>query len=120
MEIIATSPDGDTQQLADTVRVANTVVSQSLGLMGKRPLQPGEAMLFTFRETRPRRVHTWFVRGTIDILWVSNEQLVAIETLSPWSIGGKHSADTIIELPAGTASDLDRDWTIRRHSTAGD
>lgn len=74
--------------------------------MGKRPLTAQEALVFRFAESGQRHIHTFFVRATIDVVWVERERVTAIETMRPWRVGTRAKADTVIELAAGGASDV--------------
>ena len=113
--------DGDEwQPLATSVRVADSTLSQAFGLMGRSPLQPDEAMVFRFDSVETRRIHTWFVRGELDVLWIVNEKLEARRRLSPWRIGPAEPADTIAELPGGAASGLEPGTAIRLVSEEAD
>ena len=67
------------------------------------PLADGEALVFRFSEARRRSVHTLFVRATIDVIWTVKEEVQRVETMRPWTLRRVATADTIIELPAGTA-----------------
>ena len=80
--------------------------------MGKQPLRPGEALVFPFGERSERPVHTWFVRGSIDVLWVEHEHVTSVETMKPWSYRRGNVADTVIELPAGSATSVEPGWIV--------
>lgn len=120
VRVIAQSEADDRHVLATDCHVARSRIAKSRGLMGKKPLQPDTALVFPFSSTAPRRIHTMFVRETIDVLWISQEQVTAIETMDPWSIGPKHRADMIIELPADTATSIDSGWIVRLDASSGD
>lgn len=98
--------DGDPMILAEKVERAEGFIAKGIGLMGRSPLEPGDALVFPFSETGPRHVHTMFVRAPIDVLWVERECVETIETMDPWSLGRRARADTIIELPAGQAREV--------------
>lgn len=120
MQLVHHPADGDPVVLADAVRSADGFIARTLGLMGRRPLEPGEAMLFRFGDAGRRQIHTMFVRGAIDVVWVEAERVRAVETFDPWSIGTTHRADTVIEFPAGTAEGVAPDdiLRVRRDSPA--
>lgn len=113
MQVIHCPTPGEELVLADQVSVADSMVRKSLGLMGARPPEAGEAIVMRFRGLGRRRVHSMFVRASIDVVWVHNERVTAVETISPWSIGYAEQADTIVELPAGAAADLSSGSVIR-------
>ncbi len=104
MQIRHHPDEGDSTVLADRVRIADGFVSRTVGLMGRKPLQPGEAMLFRFRRSGKRQIHTMFVRAPIDVIWIEAERVTGIETFEPWSLGATNPADTVVELPAGEAA----------------
>lgn len=105
--------NGGTTTLATDVRLADGFFEQRIGLMGKRPLRDGEALVFRFSEPSTRHIHTFFVRAPIDVVWVERERVRAIETMRPWRLGTRAVADTIVELPAGAAADVDVDDVLR-------
>ncbi len=116
MEVVHVGGAGEAV-LADDVSVADGPTVKMLGRMGRPPLEPGQAMAFRFREPAPRRVHTFFVRGGLDVIWIVRERVTATATLSPWRLGSRHRADTIVELPAGTADNVSVDDRIRLDRT---
>ena len=106
VEVRHTDKSGETRRLADRVRLRDGVIGKTRGLIGSRPLCDGEAMVFRFRRASSRNVHTLFVRDPLDVLWAETETVTHVSTMSPWSLGESAEADTIIELPAGTASSV--------------
>lgn len=105
--------NGSSERLATDVRLADSLLQKSLGLMGKRPLRDGECLVFRFGESDVRHVHTFFVRAPIDVIWVAGERVIAVETMHPWNLGRRHSADTIVELPAGAATGVSEGDIVR-------
>ncbi len=85
-----------------TARVADTLASRLIGLLGERAFPSGQGLWL-----RPcSSIHTFFLRFPIDVVYLT-EQLVVVKVVSyllPFrgSMGGRgvHSA---LELPAGTA-----------------
>lgn len=102
MQVVHTV-EGRESILADRLHFADSFLARTVGLMGRRPLEKGEAMVFRFDMTDDRQIHTMFVRAPIDVIWIEAERVTAIETFDPWSVGATEQADTVIELPAGTA-----------------
>lgn len=104
---------GKRRALATTVDLADSFVSQTVGLMGQSTVSDDYALVFEFGEpgfvyrvldTIPRRViHMLFVRTPLDVLWLRDEEVVKVATLSPWTGIGVAKADTIVELAAGSA-----------------
>lgn len=106
--------------LATSLRLADRPVSRFVGLMGQPPLTRDEAMVFRFPVVRSRRIHTWFVRAPIDVLWLQRERVTAIATLQPWTFGKTAPADTVIELPAGKAACVEIDDVVRLANRTSD
>ncbi|SDF18887.1 DUF192 domain-containing protein [Halorientalis regularis] len=104
---------GERRALATTVDLADSFVSQTVGLMGQSTVSDDYALVFEFGDpgfvyrlldTIPRRViHMLFVRTPLDVLWLRDEEVVKAATLSPWTGIGVAKADTIVELAAGSA-----------------
>ncbi len=98
---------GDQEQvLAAQVELADGLLAKAVGRMGRAPLEPGKATVFRFDTVAPRRVHTLFVRGALDVIWVARERVTHTATLQPWRIGPRYGADTVVELPAGEAAEV--------------
>ncbi|AQL42243.1 hypothetical protein BV210_05730 [Halorientalis sp. IM1011] len=114
--------EGERRALATTVDLADSFISQTVGLMGQSTLADDYALVFEFgdpgflyrlRETVPRRViHMLFVRLPLDVLWLRDDEVVKVATLSPWTGIGVAKADTIVELPAGSADGVDVGDTV--------
>ena len=98
-------------ELANQVSTANTFWSRFLGLLGRKDLPLGQALIIT----NCRQVHMFGMRFPIDILFCSADNLVLglVENLSPGQISKAfRSASYVIELPAGTLK--------RTHTVFGD
>lgn len=106
MRLVHHPDSGPSTILADRVRLADGPLSRARGLMGTTGLPHGEALVFRFRGVAPRRVHTLLVRGSIDVIWTTTETVRERRTMTPWSLGERNRADTVIELPAGAAEDV--------------
>jgi hypothetical protein len=98
----------DRRVLARNASRAATTRQKLQGVMFKPELPPGYGLVFPFEAAKPRGVHMLFVRVPIDVVWTVDEAVQAVETLSPWTGYAKHSADRIVELPAGAASEVAR------------
>lgn len=92
--------------LAGNVNLADGLLAKAVGRMGRAPLEPSQATVFRFDTAAPRRIHTLFVRGPLDVIWVVRERVTHNATLQPWRIGPRYSADTVVELPAGEGADV--------------
>lgn len=87
--------------LAENAAVANTLISRIIGLLGRRELKKGEALILL----PCYQIHTFFMRFPIDILFVNKKDKViaAICNLKPWRITPLYfTASFAAELPAGT------------------
>ena len=88
--------------------VVSTPEELRQGLMGRKPLNPGEGMLFVFLDSGK---HTAWMANTpiaLDMVWM-NEAAAIVEiehSAQPYSLkqrGGKVRSTCMLELPAGTA-----------------
>lgn len=116
------SGGGEAAVLARTVETADTVGEQATGLMGKTSLPEAYALVFRFGDspgwlpatlTHWRSIHMLFVRIPLDVVWVLDGTVTKTRTVRPWTGFGLGRADTVIELPAGSAADVSPGDTIR-------
>jgi len=100
--------DGERHVLATNVEYADSLLTQTRGLMFRSPASfpEGRALVFPFDRAKTRDVHMLFVRFPIDVLWLLDGQVQRVERLRPWTGFARERADTIIELPAGTAAEI--------------
>ena len=86
------------------VKTADTFARRFLGLMFRKGLQPGEGLLLT----DCGRIHTNFMRFTIDVVYLSeNFRILAAETVKPWRLGRRvKDARHVLELPENGARRL--------------
>ena len=87
--------------LWDKIEVAATPIKRFKGLMGRRKLSEGEGMLI-----KPcNQVHTFHMRFSLDILYITKEMRVAaIQTLSPGKVGARvKQAALVLEVSANSA-----------------
>lgn len=87
--------------LATDVRVAADPWTRLIGLMGRRALAPGTALVFP----GTRQIHTHFMRVPIDVVFYAVDGTVVrvIHALRPWRVSPSvPSAAGLVELPAGT------------------
>ena len=89
--------------IANEVFVARTLWSRLIGLIGRRSLPPGSALIIP----GCNQVHTFGMRFPIDVLFLNEDNVIlAAETLRPWKMSKRHpGASKVIELPAGTISE---------------
>jgi uncharacterized protein len=87
--------------LADEAVVASAFFKRLKGLLGKKNLSPGEALVI-----KPcNSIHTFFMRFPIDALFVdkNNKIVAAALCLPPFRISKIYfTAAYVIELPAGS------------------
>ncbi|QZA87486.1 DUF192 domain-containing protein [Salinarchaeum sp. IM2453] len=104
MKLQHKSKEGEKISLATDVEIANTFLKKAIGLMGKKDLPEGYALMFRFNKTKPRTIHMIGVRTALDVLWVEDGTVNAVKTLPPWTGIGREAADMVIELPPQTAT----------------
>jgi hypothetical protein len=93
--------DAAGRMLCDRCRVADRPLSRMRGLLGRRYLGAGEALLL-----RPASaIHTAFMNFSIDALFLDRGGIVLhiAHDLAPWRAASKRGARTVLELPAGAA-----------------
>ena len=108
----------DRRTLAETVEVAESTLEQAKGLMFRDSIPDDYALVFRLHgpswplsallgEYGFQSIHMLFVRFPIDVLWLRGEEVAQVKTLSPWTGLGMARADTVVELPAGTADGVE-------------
>jgi uncharacterized protein len=90
--------------LATRCDVANNLLTRGFGLIPRSGLAEGEGLLIT----RTGSITMLFMRFTIDALFLDRSMRVlrVAENLRPWvpAVGAPRGADSVLELPAGTAA----------------
>lgn len=95
------------------VEVARNPMAQAEGLAGRSSLEKGKGMLFPYDAVGHRAFWMKGMLIPLDILWIQDGRIVAIEAnLPPPSIGGApaiygHPADLVLEVPAGYAEEAE-------------
>lgn len=107
MRIVHETDHSDPKALATDVEVASSIVARGKGLMFRRSIPEDYGIVFEFETAARRSVHMLFVPFPIDVLWLEEERVGAVQRLSPWTGLAAHQADTLIELPGGTADDVE-------------
>jgi uncharacterized protein len=82
-------------------RVANTIWTRFVGLMGARRLEAGDGLAIIPCSS----VHCFFMKIPIDVVYVNKgDQVVALDPdLKPWRLGSiNRGVRYVIELPVGT------------------
>jgi hypothetical protein len=91
--------------IAERVTTARGPVSRLVGLIGRRELPTGEALMIQGCAW----VHTLFLRFPIDVVYVDRDmRIIRIDRhLRPWSIGCPcGGTSSVIEIAGGTATDI--------------
>ena len=105
--------DGEEHVLASEVELAASPLARTRGLMFRRSVPDDYALVFRFDEQATRRLHMLFVPFAIDAVWVADGVVQQAKRLAAWTGHGRAVADTVLELPAGAADDVqagDRVW----------
>ncbi len=98
--------DSKRRILAADVNVARSTVEQARGLMFRRSIPDGYALVFPFDGADSRWLHMLFVPFSIDALWLVDGEVTAKSRLAPFVGLGRGRADVIVELPAGAADSV--------------
>ncbi|AEH35333.1 DUF192 domain-containing protein [Halopiger xanaduensis] len=107
MQLVHRPENGSSTVLATTVDFADSVLSQLRGLMFRRSIPDDYALAFRFDSVETQDVHMLFVFFPIDVVWLVDDTVQRVERLRPWLGFKRAEADTIVELPAGTADDVE-------------
>lgn len=113
MRLVHEPTDGDDAVLATTIDVADTLTTQTRGLMFRRSLPADYALVFEFDGARTRDVHMLFVFVPIDVVWTVDEVVKRVERLRPWLGFAREEADRIVELPADAAQRVETGDRLR-------
>ncbi len=87
------------------IQVANGFWSRIIGLLGRQRLSANEGLLIP----RCRSIHTFGMRFAIDVVWLSQADLVTgvSSNVQPWKMcHGPTDTVSCLELAAGTAKEL--------------
>ncbi|MBI2914860.1 MAG: DUF192 domain-containing protein [Firmicutes bacterium] len=93
----------DSQRLvAGNVVVAGTALRRALGLLGRRSMTPGEALVLVPCNS----VHTWFMMFPIDVVFLdrAGRILKLYDEIRPFRFALSLAAFAAVELPARSAS----------------
>ena len=106
MRVVHRLRDGTEAVLATDVEVAESLAAKMRGLRFRRGLPDDYALVFPFDRVGRRDVDMLFVPISLDVIWLVDDRVERAETLRPWVGVGIERADTLVELPAGTAADV--------------
>jgi len=102
MKIINTTKNS---VVANEVIIANTPFMRMKGLLGKKELKKGQALILDPCNS----IHTFFMRFPIDILFLdkNNKIIKTISCLKPFRLTSIYfNATSAVELPIGTIQSL--------------
>jgi len=102
----AESEGGTDTVIAGDVDVARSAVEQGRGLMFRRSVPDGYALVFPFEAAETQWLHMLFVPFAIDALWLVDGEVTKRKRLAPFVGLGRGRADTVVELPAGAADEI--------------
>jgi uncharacterized protein len=86
--------------LAERARTAKSTLSRGIGLLGKKSLPEGEALIIEPCNS----VHTWFMRFPIDLVYIDpeGEVLKTASAVPPYRFSAVFRRNaSVIELPSG-------------------
>jgi uncharacterized membrane protein (UPF0127 family) len=92
-------------RVATRLREASNPITRMVGLLGKKTLPDGEALLI-----RPCwSIHTWFMRFSLDVIFLDRENRVVrvIRDMKPWRIAAAKGSHSVIEMKAGLLTEDD-------------
>ncbi|ATW87948.1 hypothetical protein halTADL_1155 [Halohasta litchfieldiae] len=98
--------------IATEIEIADSFLSRARGLMFRRSIPDDYALVFQFETPEDRDLHMVFVPFAIDAVWLVGTEVTAVKRLRPWIGLGHNVADTVIELPAGAADDIEPGDTV--------
>jgi hypothetical protein len=107
VRVVHRPPDGSEHTLATDVEVADSLLRKARGLMFRRSIPDGYALVFPFGKPVTRGLHMVCVPFDIDAVWLVDGRVAAAKRLRAWRGYGRARGDTVIELPAGAAADVD-------------
>jgi uncharacterized membrane protein (UPF0127 family) len=86
--------------LIPDLRVADSFLARTRGLLGRKRLERGEGLLIRGTSS----IHTHFMRFAIDVVFLHRDGRVLklSRELRPWRFAGCRGASDVVELPAGT------------------
>jgi uncharacterized membrane protein (UPF0127 family) len=121
MRVVHDPGDGEagSQVLATEVEVAESTLATARGLMFRRSLPEGFALVLELGGGRLSRgpswqfVHMLFVGVPLDVVWLVGDEVTRATRLSAWTGFGAARADRVVEFPAGNAEDVTAGDAVR-------
>lgn len=102
----------ESRVLASDAEEAEGPLAKSRGLMFQGSVPEGYALVFRFDKPANRTIHMLFVRVSLDVLWLVDDEVTKAETLKPWTGVAHGLADTVVELPEGAAAGVEAGDTV--------
>ena len=108
----------DERVVATTVEVATSALARARGLMFRRSVPDGYALVMEMGDGlfgRPGRqaVHMLFVPFSLDVVWLVDGEVRRVARLRPFVGLAAARADRIVELPAGGADGVESGDSLR-------
>jgi uncharacterized membrane protein (UPF0127 family) len=95
------------------IEVADTAPAREQGLSGRAALAADNGMLFVYDDAQPRRYWMADMLFAIDLAWIREGRILAVETLRPCPSRDQcpgHASpgpvDTVLEVPAGSLAGI--------------
>jgi Uncharacterized conserved protein len=103
MRLVQREMGGADKTIATDIEVAESWVRHAIGLMFRRRMSEGEALVFEFDEVDRRDLGMLFVPFDIGAIFLRGGKVVKIARLEAWTGRAGADADRVIEVPPGTA-----------------
>lgn len=113
VRLIHEPADGQPRPLAMEVENADGFLGKARGLMFRRSVPEGYALVFHYGEPGRRGLHMLFVPFPVDAVWLVDGEVTATARLRPWTGRAAGRADTVLELRAGGADGVEPGDTVR-------
>lgn len=99
MQVFEITAEGSGSKLATAAELADNALGRMKGLLGRRSLGPGRALVLKPCWT----VHTWFMRFALDVVFIDKDDVVlkVVRGMGPWRFAAARGASCAIEFGAG-------------------
>ena len=89
--------------VAERVERADTICKRFVGLMGRKAIEPGHALLLDPCGS----IHMFFMRFAIDVIFLDaqGQVLRVVRGLAPWRIAAASGSRKVVEMAAGTLTE---------------
>ncbi|MFB6300153.1 MAG: DUF192 domain-containing protein [Halobacteriales archaeon] len=103
--VVRRSTPGGTSELAGAVLIIESPWDRLVGLW-RLSRRDDVALVFEYQTRADRRVTALGMPVGIDVIWLESRTVQRVQTVGPWWGIGRYGADTVLELPAGHASEV--------------